>query len=814
MKRLTILLLSLLALAACHEDDSGGSPVAPTGMTVSVLGDTLLSRNAAYESITLSVGGLSDADSILRVTTDAEWLVLRTDTLPSDGIVAIQTTTNNGASRRQATLTVASAAEPTHRASLTLTQLSEADNDQNGSNARHVLYIGYGYNIYQSLDDTLAVRTTEPILKYADLINSGGTDTYEVLHDAHLARTEIKYVASKTIHGFAENLTQQQTANTLNIPGCRANCLTVERNIRTGNLFEQNFGHGSMVKTVASRVIDRGALADLRLRDKMPFTRAFEEALRKVLYGDASQRQQLISQMLTRFGTHLIVQVDLGGRIDYSFTLQKSTTLDFTNELRQEVDYTLGRLSPSELTTSRRDGTSSSKSATGAITVRGGSADTRRQLEADIRGLSPSGQIAPDHLTNWLSTINYSEALDADPALDVIHFELLPVWDIVPDQVRQDFIDATLRQAERSDCRLPDRFTGTDIYTIDATRSDLFDFGDGEGEPHRALESLCRVLYLGGEPVMQVCSEYIPKIRTDRRVTVAYPIYGHTVRLNQGVFLGDGIHQPAYVGFSGADSYVNPITTMAPSQRISRIQYVNGNLYPQDAPGSAISEDKRQRHVLDDCFIYYYDSQYHRTPIVKIGANFWTRCDISHGMGFTDEPESDEAVSDYLTDGALFTRYYLAPYDDIANENGLLFGFKPDSGLTNDKNTRWYLPQADHVRWLYQYLGRNPKALFPDQVSGFNARFRGYFGNVDVMTGQRLDDQEQLYSGQLNVLATRNDGTQAGACLLLLDGDYHLRLVDDTTFDNDYWRENYYPVRLCRGAAFEYPTFDSIEEMK
>ena len=242
MKRLTILLLSLLALAACHEDDSGGSPVAPTGMTVSVLGDTLLSRNAAYESITLSVGGLSDADSILRVTTDADWLVLRTDTLPSDGIVAIQTTTNNGASRRQATLTVASAAEPTHRASLTLTQLSEADNDQNGSNARHVLYIGYGYNIYQSLDDTLAVRTTEPILKYADLINSGGTDTYEVLHDAHLARTEIKYVASKTIHGFAENLTQQQTANTLNIPGCRANCLTVERNIRTGSLFEQNFG--------------------------------------------------------------------------------------------------------------------------------------------------------------------------------------------------------------------------------------------------------------------------------------------------------------------------------------------------------------------------------------------------------------------------------------------------------------------------------------------------------------------------------------------------------------------------------------------
>ena len=415
MKRLTILLLSLLALAACHDDRGELPPVSPTGLTVTIVGDTLLSRNASYESIALNISQRSDADSVLLVSCDADWLELHNDTLPSDGIVSMQTTTNHEASRRQATITIVSASDAMHSAKLTLTQLGEADNDQNGSDARHVLYIGYGYNIYQSLDDTLAVRTTEPILKYADLVTSGGTDIYEVLHDAHLARTEIKYVASKTIHSYAEDLTQQQTSSSLSILGCRANCLTVEQNIRSGNIFQQNFGHGSMVKTVASRVIDRGALADLRLRDKVPFSRAFETALNKVLYGDASQRQQLINQMLVRFGTHLIVQVDLGGRIDYSFTIQKSTTLDYSDELRQEVNYTLGRLTPSELTSNRRDGTSSSKSAEGAITVRGGSPATRRQLEADIRGLSPSGQIIPDHLTNWLSTINYSEALDADP---------------------------------------------------------------------------------------------------------------------------------------------------------------------------------------------------------------------------------------------------------------------------------------------------------------------------------------------------------------------------------------------------------------
>ena len=807
MKRLTILLLSLMALAACRNDDIGDlKPVPSTGLTVTIVGDTLLSQNASYESIALNISERGQDDDVLRVSCDAGWVQLHTDTVPSDGIIVLQTATNLEASRRRATLTIASASNAQHRATVSLTQLCEADNDQNGSDARHVLYIGYGYNIYQSLDDTLAVRTATPILKYADLVNSGGPDIYEVLHDAHLARTEIKYVASKTIHSFSEDLTQQQTASTWSIAGCRTNCLTIEQNIRNGNIFEQNYGHGSMVKTVASRVIDRGALADLRLRNKVPFTGAFETALRKVLYGNASERQQLISQMLVRFGTHLIVQVDLGGRIDYSFTLQKRTTLDFSDELRQEVNYTFGRLTPAELTPTRRDGTSSSKSAKGAITVRGGSPATRRQLESDINGLSPSGQITPSHLTDWLATINYSEALDADPALDVIHFELLPVWDIVPDEVRQDFIDATLNMSQRSDCRLPDRFTGTDIYEIDATDADLFTFDDDS-------KSLCRLLYLGDEPVMQVCSEYVPKIRTDCRVTVAYPIYHRRIRLNQGLFLGDGIHQPAYVGFSGADSYVSPITTYAPTGRVHTIRYINGNLKPQDGQSNASAANGRQQRVLDDDFIYYYDNAYHRTPIVKIGANFWTRCDIRHGMGFTDEPESDEAVSDYLSDGTLYTRFYLTPYDDIAESNSLLFGYKPDKGLFADDNTRWYLPQATHVRLLYQYLGRSPKALFPGQISGFNAQFNGYFGNVDVRTGQRLDNQEQLYNGRLNVLSARNEASEASACLLVLDDNYSLQLVDDNTLGNDYWRENYYPVRLCRGANFEYPALADMNEM-
>lgn len=811
-KRETVLLAVCAALlAACEKTPQPGpSEEAWAVRVVTEKGEETddtptFGWRASYESLTVRLEGRTEETGTVLVASSEDWLRLAEETLPADGIVSFAVKGNSADTRRRATLTFSDAANPALNASLEVIQLGAADNDENGDAACDVLYIGYGYDVYKALDSPMAVRTTTAILDYARLqaLNSGSI--YNVVTDCHLSRLEMKYVTTNSIYAYGEDLTRQQTADTENnIQGCRQDCIDAVENIEdaAGNLQQQNFGHGSLEKAVAARVADKGALLDLKQRGILPFTEDYNDRLREIRRNTGSKRARLVTAALVEFGTHVIVQTDLGGRIDYSFTMSKEVGFNSYEEMQKEIEYTLGRISDDERSGNKR--TSSSKQAEGAIAVKGGSPATRGVLEGDIRGLSPSGQIPPNHLTDWLASITYSDAPERDPSLDVIHFELMPVWDLVPQDMRQDFLDATLQMVQRSDCQLPDSFLGTDIYEMDAGQKDLFDFS-GAGNDG----SLCRILYYGGEPVLEVCSEYVPKIRTDERVTVAYPIYRQHIRMNQGLFIGDGVHQPAIVGFSGADSFVQPIEDMAPGSRISKFYYVNGSILFQSPSGATLNGQNRT--VQDDAFYFDY-SGFHRHPIVKIGSQFWTRRDIDHKMGFSPKPNSGKPTSDeYLRDGVLYGRFDLEIHHTIMETNDWSWGRVPNEFFDDRPNKRWYLPRAQDVEDLYEFLGFNPKALFPGQVSGFDARFNGYMGLNDVLNGNEAFPDLDIavrYPGEINVIATRNEDAMDDALFLVMDGNYHIAMYQAI----GEWHENYYPIRPVRGYQFEYPTLQTINQ--
>ncbi|MBQ8466233.1 MAG: hypothetical protein IJ546_00890 [Prevotella sp.] len=813
MKNLTITMLVLLSalLTACHDDaDPTPVPTKDGAWVVTVVSGfaadtpTMLPRQATYESITVSIKGRTADTRTVIVTTDADWLTVMSDSLPADSIIALAAATNATGHRREATLTFTDADNAALSATLTLTQRSASDSDDNGDEAREQLYVGYGYDIYKALESTMAVRTRAAVLDGPLLWQENQMGGDLLIQDCRLGRTATRYVSANDIHAFGRNLAEQQTGDANNhFEGCRQECLTASSTLLDGHgtLEQQNFGHGSIEKAVASRVIDRGALMAMKRRSQLPFTTAFALSLRAVRSATGDTRTKTVEQTLTDFGTHVIIQVDLGGRIDYTFTMQKTTSFNSMEEMRQEIDYTLGRIADSDRT-AKLQTTSSSKSRQGAITVRGGSTATRQRLEADINGLSTTGQVSPSHITDWLATINYTQYPERDDNLEVIHFELMPLWDLVPDDLRQDFMDATFRMAQRSDSSLPASFTGTDIYEIDATQPDLFGFS--------SPASLCRLLYMNGEPVMEVCSEYVPKIRTDERVVIAYPIYKQHIRMNQGLFLGDSIHQPAYVGFSGSDCYVNPIMDYEPGQRITRFWYVNGNLL-LNSPTNVSGLTGKSRTVEDDTFQYIFSTT-HRHPIVKVGSKFWTRRDIDHSMGFTDNPNNRRArTNEHLVDGVLYGRYYydIGYYQQKDNETW--WGYQPNTYYDGGPNTKWYVPLPDDVRQLYAYLGFNPKALYRGEVSGYDAAFNGYYGIHDFLTGGSFGDGQMAvrYRGRLNIFATRASGTDAAdnasqALLLMLDPDYRFTLQEAV----GEWHSDYFPIRPVRGWMYEYPTLN------
>lgn len=828
-------LMTMAMLTSCHDDDiAQPKPVAPTGswvvkvVTADGNNESMLYWRPSFESITVSIAGHSGSSPILvsvvddssNSTNDA-WLTVASDTLAADSIIALKTTLNDTGQRRTATLRFTDADDPTITGTLELTQGSQSDNDSNGEDPRSLLYVGYGYDIFKALESPMAVRCKASILDHDLLRKNSGKNSYELIHDSHMARIDTRYVMSKSIHAYGRDLTEQQTGDSENqYEGCTENCKTAVDNIveSKGKLNYHNYGHGSLEKAVYARVIDRGALMDLQRKGVNIFSEAFNERLSPIRHASGQERRKLIEQLLNDFGTHVVMQADLGGRIDYTFSMSKSVSFNTEEEMRQEIDYTLGRIADTDRTQKNKK-PSSSKSASGAIVVTGGSEDTRKIINNDIDALSPSGQINPTHITDWLATINYTENPESDPNLDVIHFELIPLWNLVDESLRPDVMGMTLRMASRSDCKLPASFLETDIYEINTTQrkpinySMLFNF-NASIAPRSG--SLCRLLYFEDEPVLEICSEYVPNIRTDQRVTIVYPIHDFQIRMNQGLFLGDGIHQPAYVAFSKGDCYIDVIDSLAPGRIIKKFWYVNGNLMLQN-PSTEEGLTGKQPIVSEDFLPLYTDDDggavKHIYPIVKIGSKFWSRRDVDHRMLFAEQ-ESYAGV-DQMVDGVCYTQcMWINNNIEFVTNNGWIWGYAPNGYYDDKPNMKWFAPTPDDVRDVYKYIGYNTKSLFKDQISGWDAQFNGYYGHIDVMNQNKVFDgkkRELRYKGELNAISSMNGNNESKACLLLLQPNYQMVLVDDKTYSAQ-WRTNFYPVRPIRGNMFQYPPYSDIDE--
>ena len=790
------MLLGVLLVGCSEHEETLTEPEVPADAVFTVsAADTLLSRFASFENITVKVAHSEKDEGAITVNANADWLTLKTDTLPKDGIISLATTDNKSSTRREALLTFSSATGT--KATLRLYQRCIADDDVNADPAADG-YLGYGYDIYQSLDNPMAVRKTHAVLSLDQLRTQSSDITYEVVHENRLSRTDFNIYSARSISEYATLLTNSASNTEVKLMGCKQNCDQLQQVTRKEDLMVSNVAYGVMQKAVWSRTIDRGALMHLRDAGNQLFTFEFKQDLQKVTGQTGAARADALARLLDKYGTHVVVQADYGGKIDYTFTMTKTGSLRYDEELRCQAEFTLGRLPKAEWSDKQSSVLSSSKQTQGAINITGGSAATRQQLQQDVKGLGAADGLPPEHLLQWLGSINYSDHPGTDEALDVIHFEIIPLWDLFTGDLQREVMHAVLSRADLSSCKVSDAIANIDLYWIDLSKAVQFGIDDNA--------TLSRIVYVKGVPVLNVCSEYVPMIRADERVNIAYPIYNNKVGLSlgfSGLFLGDGIHQPAYVMFDKTDCYVEPITTLTGETVLNQIGYVGGNLY-HDRHQLPFQNVTPETH--DDFFIYRYNGETHTTPVVKVGASFWTRRDITHGMGFTPDPDSDDDVREIMTDGTLFTRFQYDVTAQAGRSNSWSYGYD---------GKRWNLPQPAQVYQLFIYMGITPKALFRGQVSGFNAQFNGYQGQADILNSNALGENAHRGKGELNIVASKSSNSVDDACLMLLDSHYRLQLIDDKTYpggDAQQWRTNYYPVRLCRGMGYEYPSLQTIQD--
>ncbi len=155
-------------------------------------------------------------------------------------------------------------------------------------------------------------------------------------------------------------------------------------------------------------------------------------------------------------------------------------------------------------------------------------------------------------------------------------------------------------------------------------------------------------------------------------------------------------------------------------------------------------------------------------------------------MGFIDQNGSSvERFYNVKGSSILFTEVFHEVASSLKNHLNF---------TVNDQN-HWYLPTSDEMYGLLKYVGNNPKALFKNQMSGFNAEFFGYVVRKDVLTGEVPKKVELKYVDELCVIPFRDDGSYGTA--LMIKPDYTWQEAEVTKT-----HRNKYPVRPYRNKKF------------
>lgn len=794
------IILTLLAfclfIVACSEDEHNGLTEGVVWQAQVSEGD-MLSAEHRYNTVGIILSGEMPMGGTLTLSTDADWLTIDSDTLPSDGIFDVLPEANERGTTRNATLTITCQSDGSSR-QVILTQESD-----DGSNADNDWHIGQGFCCFDDYMSEASLR--KPIINVAKLQALDQRNGVVSVQDAVRGEEDFELYTAWSLVEMQSILTK--------ITETKVNALfykkTVKRftQVSTHSTNEQCYSYARINRIVGSRTMDEGNLRyllhneDVIRNNELPFTEDFYKIYRDINNAtDATTRASLIRNMLNNYGTHIVVQASVGGAIDLVVSYQRDHVTSLT-EMAEAVSRTVfGRGSSSSAQSSLKSVTSC-LSAQGAISISGGSKESRTALENRVRQLTTtgSGSLSGADLDNWTNSVT-SSAMNDDGQrqnLGVIKFRYIPIWDVFADKaISREVLTQVVAIADEEKNTFSDKDLGIDNYRLPLTSS-LMDFSSS------ASATLVRLVYATPNgsseavPVAEVCNEYVPTVRADRRITVIYPIVDGTTRITQGLFPGDGEgNRPAWLVFGGSDVYVSPIDGYGSTDKLDTIYYLHGTLYANnmDVPLRNVRLDTQDHYMT-----FREDLAY---PVVKIGSTYWTRCNMRENMQFGEPVDPEEPDGAYII--------YTTVIDDMLYANifyGNSAGFRESyPGLFDDETDaagyrlHWYVPSRSDLSDLQTFLGGNCKALLPKQQSGFEAQFAGYYGSRDDLNGGRefADGEETLrYVGEQCFVAAKNN-SQTGA-VLVLSPDYTLRQVD-TNRDRDNW----YPVRPCRSSHYKY----------
>lgn len=710
----TLLLTLLTGFTACQDDDvidETKLEAGPVSISVPQNPWHIPSRADFYMFLVESQGYAWTA------STESDWLTLdTTQGLHGSTYLRFSVEENTDPFARVAVITVADSQNPDeYRLQVRIRQSGYNDED-NATLTGDMLKkhrMGYGYNVMKDYASDESFSDL-PILDYEQVVKLEEEKNMLIISEDRRHYQEIETFSGNTLTELSSKLTKSMTSGGTFL-GC-GKVTNSSTSVFRSKTIEQSCGYIRLKQITSSRTIDLGALAAEATSDDSPlYSKEFREAIRNMKsVGDASN-------IINTFGTHIVSSADLGGAISLEVLISREQSVEEEHSVKTVTKKLLGKKTSSSSSTYDSYVEQNGLDYQASIDCTGGTVAAQNAIKDYI---NRKEQVPSSAIINWQNTFQDDPAETQDYNVGMVGCQLAPIYTLINDPTKRAWMEEAF-----------EKYTNIPVTKYEDTPATV---NISQTQQTWQKEGHKRVFLGkdGNENRILLANEYVPSIRTDKTVTVAYPVLNGRAFYYSGVFVGDEDHAPGNVRWLGANPVYEPseeITIDNPtySELFDNKTGALKQLYIYNASINMLPPENEKVNSSLSTRLFEKDKNY----FVKVGTYLWSETEartITRDLGIVP-PQYIENMT------KLNNHYYL--YSDgltllkapLPTENGLKnlinvttayntdILFKKESGQPNELGIDWptgFITSYQEAIWYFtKQLFDEQAFVFPVQIS-------------------------------------------------------------------------------------------------
>ena len=682
------------------------------------------------------------------IKSDSEWRIEKNgdffDVIPSEGegnaTVEIHVTDNIHEERQNGELRIVFPNDESKNMILNLQQKWEGDYDENDNTTATVgpkkYALGYGYNVMEQYANSASVKGQ---IFMMNALYANGIATCD---------NSQKDYSMQTITGSTVSEISNQLAANVNVKGKYGKFKgELKSSFTMEHVKNSNYEYAITYYNIGTQTYSF-EFGSREIASKY-MTEAAYNAINGLDDDYATDNPDGLKNLIEDYGTHVVLEARLGGRIRHSMEINVS-------DIQSEYDL-------EAFASAAYDGIFVDASADAEDKFKESYKENQSSISTQIKVIGGS-DLAWNNLISKFTKENvnaWAQSLDS-VNVGLIDFidkgSLLPLYELVDSLYPER--KAALRDYIEGEAMAKD-FEAYQYQCGTVTKFDIPTF-DKKG-------TLVKDIKLGGQLVGQICEEYIPQINKDSRVIVVYPVINDKMRMNMGFFIGDEYHKPSRVSWNGEkltiEEYpeldfgnVKTLYLRGSSIRATAGEDVNikeGTVKDAYLVGNGIVRDDNTGAI---------DATPKNYPLVKILNNIWTR---------------EDYVSPRDGKGNILSIGWNEHHGDLYWRKGEVYHRSSAASNADYPPYGWTIPSSEVYKSIQKVLnaGNTGHYFLEDGLLGYNASFKGwvdmfFWNKEEVVRGG--DQQAEYMTSDKHHVRIRKDGTYAVESGL--DNNWYMRV--------------------------------------